>query len=337
MTELIEAVTKRRLGDRGQGEIAWFALRASPLLAIFGLVVLAGSCGIARAQERAVYLDPAQPIDRRVDDLVSRMTLEEKASQLVNRTRAVPRLGVPEYNLWSEALHGVANNGIATVFPQAIGLAATFDAPLLHEMAKVVADEARAKHHQFLRQGRRGRYQGLTFWSPNINIFRDPRWGRGQETYGEDPYLTGRLGVAFITGLQGSDPEHPVVTATAKHYAVHSGPEPLRHGFDAKASPHDIEDTYLPAFRDAVGFRPDVDRLAAQVRINLRIVRDEAVLSLDLSGESLNRRGYRTGPAQASLVPILVQQFGWIPALATGSVFGLVSALLWLFIQRWFS
>ena len=218
------------------------------------VAVSAIAAGSAHAQEpKAAYLDPAQPVDRRVDDLVARMTLEEKASQLVNTTRAIPRLGVPEYNLWSEALHGVANNGIATVFPQAIGLAATFDPPLVKRMAEATALEARVKFNQANRAGRAGRiFQGLTFFSPNINIFRDPRWGRGQETYGEDPYLTGRLGVAFITGLQGSDPDRPVATATAKHYAVHSGPEPLRHGFDAKVSLHDIEDTYLPAFRDAV-------------------------------------------------------------------------------------
>ncbi len=228
-------------------------MRTRPFVGIFMVAALAGLCGSTWAQQGAVYQDPSQPIDRRVDDLVSRMTLEEKASQLVNRTRAIPRLGVPEYNLWSEALHGVANNGIATVFPQAIGLAATFDAPLVKRMAGATAVEARVKFNEAARAGRGGRiFQGLTFFSPNINIFRDPRWGRGQETYGEDPYLTGRLGVAFITGLQGSDPEHPTVTATAKHYAVHSGPEPLRHGFDAKASLHDIEDTYLPAFRDAV-------------------------------------------------------------------------------------
>jgi beta-glucosidase len=201
----------------------------------------------------AVYLDPAKPIDQRVDDLVGRMTLEEKASQMVNHTRAIPRLGVPEYNLWSEALHGVANNGIATVFPQAIGLGATFDAPLLHQMAEVIAVEARVKFNAAQRSNRTGRlFQGLTFFSPNINIVRDPRWGRGQETYGEDPYLTGKMGVAFITGLQGDDPTHLTAVATAKHYAVHSGPEPLRHSFDAKVSSHDIEDTYLPAFRDAV-------------------------------------------------------------------------------------
>jgi beta-glucosidase len=225
-----------------------FNVAASLLVAIATLAP-----GALAQTSQPAYLDPAQPLDERVDDLVSRMTQEEKASQLVNTTRAIPRLGVPEYNLWSEALHGVANNGIATVFPQAIGLGATFDAPLLKEMAEATAREARVKWNLASRAGRAGRiFQGLTFYSPNINIFRDPRWGRGQETYGEDPYLTGKLGVAFITGLQGSDPDHPTVTATAKHYAVHSGPEPLRHGFDAKASAHDVEDTYLPAFRDAV-------------------------------------------------------------------------------------
>jgi beta-glucosidase len=206
-----------------------------------------------QAQGSFPFQDPTLSVDQRVNDLVARMTLEEKASQLVNTTRAIPRLNVPEYNIWSEALHGVAGGGYATVFPQSIGLAATFDVPALHEMAVAIAREARVKYNQAARAGRAGRMMGgLTFFSPNINIFRDPRWGRGQETYGEDPFLSGRLGVAFITGMQGDDPDHPVVTATAKHYAVHSGPEPLRHGFDAKASVHDIEDTYLPAFRAAV-------------------------------------------------------------------------------------
>jgi beta-glucosidase len=206
------------------------------------------------AQEaRPIYKDPAQPVEKRLDNLVGQMTLEEKASQLVNHTRAIPRLGVPEYDLWSEALHGVANNGIATVFPQAIGLGATFDAPLLHRMAEATALEGRVKFNKASKAGTAGRlFQGLTFFSPNINIVRDPRWGRGQETYGEDPFLTGKMGVAFITGLQGDDPKHLTAVATAKHYAVHSGPEPLRHGFDAKASKHDMEDTYLPAFREAV-------------------------------------------------------------------------------------
>jgi beta-glucosidase len=209
--------------------------------------------GMAAQESQPLYKNPVQPVDKRAEDLVGRMTLEEKASQLVNHTRAIPRLGIPEYDLWSEALHGVANNGIATVFPQAIGLGATFDAPLLHKMAEATAREGRAKFNLAAKAGTAGRlFQGLTFFSPNINIVRDPRWGRGQETYGEDPFLTGKMGVAFITGLQGDDPKHLTAVATAKHYAVHSGPEPLRHGFDAKASKHDLEDTYLPAFREAV-------------------------------------------------------------------------------------
>jgi beta-glucosidase len=180
------------------------------------------------------------------------MTLEEKASQLVNQSRAIPRLNIPEYDWWSEALHGVARAGIATVFPEPIGLAATFDTPLIHDMAVVIGTEARAKHEQAVRAGRRDIMEGLDFWSPNINIFRDPRWGRGQETYGEDPFLTGRMGVAFVTGLQGDNPKYYRVIATPKHFAVHSGPEPSRHSIDVKLSKHDMEDTYLPAFRAAV-------------------------------------------------------------------------------------
>ena len=223
-----------------------------PLLAL--VIAIACALPVLYAQQATFpFQDPTLPTDKRIDDLVGRMTLEEKASQMVNRTRAIPRLNVPEYNIWSEALHGVAGPGTATVFPQAIGLAATFDAPALSQMAVAIGREARVKYNQAAKAGRAGRMMGgLTFYSPNINIFRDPRWGRGQETYGEDPFLAGKLGVAFITGMQGDDPERPIVTATAKHYAVHSGPEPLRHGFDAKASAHDIEDTYLPAFRMAV-------------------------------------------------------------------------------------
>jgi len=200
----------------------------------------------------AVYLDPSQPINVRVDDLVGRMTIEEKASQLVNQARAIPRLQVPAYNWWSEALHGVARAGTATVFPEPVGLAATFDVPLIHDMAIVIGTEGRAKHNQAVRAGRRDIMEGLDFWSPNINIFRDPRWGRGQETYGEDPFLTGRMGVAFVTGLQGDDPKFFRVISTPKHFAVHSGPEPIRHTVDVQVSRHDMEDTYLPAFRAAV-------------------------------------------------------------------------------------
>ncbi len=188
----------------------------------------------------------------RAADLVSRMTLDEKVSQMMNDAPAVERLGIPKYNWWNECLHGVARSGIATMFPQAIGLAAMWDADLLHRIAEVISDEARAKHHQALREGVHAQYAGLTFWSPNINIFRDPRWGRGQETYGEDPYLTTRLGVAFITGLQGDDPVYLKVAACSKHYAVHSGPESDRHRFDAVVDDHDLWETYLPAFQAAV-------------------------------------------------------------------------------------
>ncbi|HEY0379784.1 MAG TPA: glycoside hydrolase family 3 C-terminal domain-containing protein [Pyrinomonadaceae bacterium] len=198
------------------------------------------------------YKNPALPIEKRVEDLVSRMTLEEKVSQMMNSAAAVGRLDIPAYDWWNEALHGVARAGYATVFPQAIGLAATWDVDLIHRVADVISTEARAKYNEAQRRGERGRYKGLTFWSPNINIFRDPRWGRGQETYGEDPYLTSRLGVSFVRGLQGDDPKYLKVVSTPKHYAVHSGPEPERHGFDAVASERDMRETYLPAFRAAV-------------------------------------------------------------------------------------
>src|SRR5919205_3292821 len=156
----------------------------------------------------AIYNDPSRPLEERVRDLVSRMTLEEKASQMLYASQAIPRLDIPEYNWWNECLHGVARNGRATLFPQAIGLAATFDVDLLQRVAEAIAEEARAKHHAAVRLGNRGQYAGLTFWTPNINIFRDPRWGRGQETYGEDPYLTGELGAAMVRGLQGDHPHY---------------------------------------------------------------------------------------------------------------------------------
>jgi beta-glucosidase len=221
-------------------------------LAVVTILVLAASFLPAQTTSNAPYLDPTQPVDARVNDLIGRMTLEEKASQLINQARAIPRLQVPAYDWWSEALHGVARAGTATVFPEPIGLAATFDDSLIHEMAVVVGTEARAKHDQAVKAGRRDIYEGLDFWSPNINIFRDPRWGRGQETYGEDPFLTGRMGVAFITGMQGDDPKYFRVIATAKHFAVHSGPETTRHTVDVQVSRHDVEDTYLPAFRAAI-------------------------------------------------------------------------------------
>src|ERR1043166_1311104 len=198
------------------------------------------------------WRNPAVPFEQGVRDLVARLTLEEKVSQMKDVALGVERLGIPEYNWWNEALHGVARSGLATSFPQAIGLAATWDDSLMLRMATVISDEARAKYHEYLRNGRHQRYQGLTFWSPNINLFRDPRWGRGQETYGEDPFLTGRLAVQFIRGLQGDDPKYFKTVATVKHFAVHSGPEPGRHTFDAVVSERDLRESYLPHFEATV-------------------------------------------------------------------------------------
>jgi beta-glucosidase len=198
------------------------------------------------------FLDPALPLAQRVDDLVGRLTLPEKISQLMHESPAIERLGVPAYNWWSEACHGVGRNGRATIFPQVIGLGATWNRELVRRVACVISDEARAKHHSAARAGRHGQYQGLTFWTPNINIFRDPRWGRGQETFGEDPYLTGELGVEMVRGLQGDDPRVMKVAACAKHFAVHSGPEAERHVFDARPTPKDLYETYLPAFEKLV-------------------------------------------------------------------------------------
>jgi len=198
------------------------------------------------------FQDSSLEIDERVNDMISQMTLSEKVSQMRYDAPAIARLGIPEYNWWNECLHGVARAGEATVFPQAIGMGATFDKSLIFKVGTAISDEARAKHHRFSDQGKRGIYQGLTFWTPNINIFRDPRWGRGQETYGEDPYLTGRMGVNFIKGLQGDDPKYLKVVATAKHFAVHSGPEKSRHEDNYQTSNRDLKETYLPAFEAAI-------------------------------------------------------------------------------------
>jgi beta-glucosidase len=197
------------------------------------------------------YLNPNLPAEQRAADLVHRMTLEEKASQLVNQARAIPRLQVPAYDWWSESLHGVMVNG-TTEFPEPIGLAATFDPATIHQMAIAISIEGRIKHAQDVRAGHSNIFEGLDFWAPNINIFRDPRWGRGQETYGEDPFLTAGMGVAFVTGMQGDDPRYYRTISTPKHFAVHSGPEPTRHEADVTVSKHDELDTYLPAFRATV-------------------------------------------------------------------------------------
>src|SRR5579863_4235892 len=198
------------------------------------------------------WMNPALPIEVRVHDLISRLTAEEKVYQMMNSTPAIPRLHIPEYDWWNEALHGVARSGVATIFPQPIGMAATFDDSLVRQVADAISDEARAMYNASVRKDYRARFSGLTFWTPNINIFRDPRWGRGQETYGEDPYLTSRMGVALVRGLQGDDPRYLKTAACAKHYAVHSGPERLRHRMDAEVSMHDLWDTYLPAFHALV-------------------------------------------------------------------------------------
>jgi len=214
------------------------------------------------------FWNPELPVEARLDDLLARLTIEEKAAQMLHEAPAVPRLGIPAYNWWNEGLHGVARAGLATVFPQAIGLAAMWSAPRLEQVASVISDEARAKHHEYLRQGDRGMYKGLTIWSPNINIFRDPRWGRGHETYGECPYLTARLGVAFCRGLQGDHPRYLKTIATPKHFAVHSGPEGLRHGFDAVVSAKDLRETYLEAFHGCVTEAKAESVMAAYNRVN---------------------------------------------------------------------
>ena len=204
------------------------------------------------AQTQFPFQNPTLPLEKRVDDLIARMTIEEKVAQMKHNTPAIERLGIPPYDWWNECLHGVARNGRATVFPQAIGMAATWDTDLMHRIGEAISDEARAKYNVSIANGLHGRYQGLTFWTPNINIFRDPRWGRGQETYGEDPFLTSRIGVSFVKGLQGDHPKFLKTAAMAKHYAVHSGPEKLRHEFDAKVSRKDLWETYLPAFEALV-------------------------------------------------------------------------------------
>jgi len=223
-------------------------------------ILVSSATALAETPPAIPYLDPSLSPGQRAADLVSRMTLDEKVLQMQSTAPAISRLGVPAYNWWNEALHGVAQ-GRATVFPQAIGLAATWDTELMYRVADIISTEARAKYNDALKRPAStpalqatlpGRTAGLTYWSPNINIFRDPRWGRGQETYGEDPFLTGRMGVAFVTGMQGKDPRYLKVVATPKHYAVHSGPEPERHEFDAKVSESDLVSTYLAAFRATV-------------------------------------------------------------------------------------
>ena len=238
------------------------AVKKGLALTLFPVALMLTGCSQSQApanqaeqsvqQQQADYLNTALPLEDRVKALVDSMTLEEKIAQMYNDAPAIERLGVPAYDYWNEALHGVARAGEATVFPQAIGMAAMWDREFLNDIATVISDEGRAKHHAFKAQGISYRYAGLTYWSPNINIFRDPRWGRGQETYGEDPYLTGELGVAFINGLQGDDDTYLKTAATAKHFAVHNGPEITRHSDNYVVSDKDLYETYLPAFEKAV-------------------------------------------------------------------------------------
>lgn len=219
----------------------------------FRLLIVSLVCTISvQAQQVPVFRNANEPQEKRVTDLLSRLTLEEKISLLGYRSNAIPRLNIPAYNWWNEALHGVARAGLATVFPQAIGMAATFNDSLVQQVAAAISTEARAKYNLSTAAGRHIQYMGLTFWSPNVNIFRDPRWGRGQETYGEDPFLTGAMGTAFVKGLQGNDPAHLKTAAAAKHFAVHSGPEAGRHAFNAKADEKDMRETYLYAFKKLV-------------------------------------------------------------------------------------
>ncbi len=236
---------------------------ASYLAAVLG----ATACATVSAADFP-FRDPSLSFEQRVEDLLKRLTLEEKITQLMNDAPAIERLGIPAYNWWNECLHGVGRAGVATVFPQAIGLAAAWDVELMERVAAAIADEARAKHHEFVRRGKRNIYQGLTFWTPNINLFRDPRWGRGMETYGEDPHLTARLAVAFIRGLQGNHPRYLKTVATAKHFAVHSGPEPLRHSFDARVSMADLYESYLPHFESAVREAGAASVMCAYNRVN---------------------------------------------------------------------
>jgi beta-glucosidase len=224
--------------------------RSLQQLGVVGLSVACAFSAVSRSQ--VPTHTPTPETEKRVAALVGKMTLEEKVAQMQNDASAIPRLNVPAYNWWSEGLHGIARSGYATVFPQAIGLAATWDVPLIHQVGDTISTEARAKNGEALREGNHSIYYGLDIWSPNINIFRDPRWGRGQETYGEDPFLTARLGVAFVEGLQGNDPTYYKTIATPKHFAVHSGPETTRHTANIEPSAHDLEDTYLPAFRATV-------------------------------------------------------------------------------------
>ena len=244
------------------------------------------------------YLDESLSFEERAADLVSRMTIQECGAQMLHAAKAVERLGVKEYNWWNEALHGVARCGMATLFPQAIGMAASFDDELMFRVADVISTEGRAKYNSYQKYGDYGIYKGITFWSPNVNIFRDPRWGRGQETYGEDPYLASRMGVSFVKGLQGDDPRYLKTAACAKHFAVHSGPEKLRHEFDAKATKQDMEETYFPAFHALVDAGV-AGVMGAYNRVNGEPACGSKTLLRDVLREKWGFKGYVTSDCWA--------------------------------------
>ncbi|NLK29335.1 MAG: glycoside hydrolase family 3 protein, partial [Clostridiales bacterium] len=249
-------------------------------------------------EKKYKFQDETIDFKERAKDMVAQMTVEECASQLLYDSAKIERLGIPFYNWWNEALHGVARAGMATVFPQAIGLAATFDDDLIEKVADVISTEGRAKFNAYQKQGDYGAYKGLTYWSPNVNIFRDPRWGRGQETYGEDPYLTAKMGVAFVKGLQGKDEKYLKSAACAKHFAVHSGPEKNRHEFNAVASKQDMEETYLPAFKALVDCGVE-GVMGAYNRTNGEPCCGSKTLLLDLLREEWGFDGYITSDCGA--------------------------------------
>lgn len=227
-------------------------LKKTILLILLLAIVPCKSQTIDKKNLHFPFYNTSLSIDERVQDLISRLTLEEKADQMMNGTPEIKRLNIVPYDYWNEALHGVGRSGVATVFPQAIGLGATFDVDLAYRVSTAISDEARAMYNVAQAKGYNKQYGGLTFWTPNINIFRDPRWGRGQETYGEDPFLTATIGTAFVKGLQGDNPNYLKTAACAKHFAVHSGPEKVRHGFNAEVTQKDLWETYLPAFQALV-------------------------------------------------------------------------------------
>jgi beta-glucosidase len=266
-------------------------VKKSGFFIVFIAMMMTGTL-TGQSDDLPIYKNRSLPVEARVDDLIARMTLEEKIGQMLDHAPAIPRLDIPEYNWWSESLHGVARAGIATVFPQAIGLAATFDTDLMFRVADVISTEARAKYHEFVRNGDTGRFRGLTMWSPNVNIFRDPRWGRGQETYGEDPFLTSRMGVAFVKGLQGNDPRYFKVISTPKHYAVHSGPEFLRHEFNAIITGRALYDTYLPAFEACVREGGAYSVMCAYNRVLGKACCGSSPLLQKILRDSWNFKGY---------------------------------------------